>query len=116
MARLQVEAQRSVAREIVLEALADQLGIAVTDEEITELITEQAEAAGEDPGPIVEDLFRHGTDRRLREDLRLGRRSTGSRPTSSRSRRARRGARGHLDPEQEKPKQETTLWTPGSKE
>jgi trigger factor len=117
VARLQAEAQRSVAREIVLEALADELGIHVTDEELTELITEQAEAAGEDPGPIVEDIFRHGTDRRLREDLRLrkalDRLADEVQPISAELAEARQAI---WTPEQEKPKQETTLWTPGSKE
>ena len=117
VARLQAEAQRSVAREIVLEALADQLGIEVTDEEITELITEQAEAAGEDPGPIVEDLFRHGTDGRLREDLRLrkalDRLAADVKPISAELAEAREAI---WTPGQEKPKEPTTLWTPGSKE
>jgi trigger factor len=40
--RLRAEAQRSVAREIVLEALADRLGLEVSDEEIAELVAEQA--------------------------------------------------------------------------
>jgi len=117
VARLQAEAQRSVAREIVLEALAEELGIEVTDEEITELVTEQAEAAGEDPAPIVEDLFRHGADRRLREDLRLrtalDRLAAEVKPISAELAEAREAI---WTPGQEKPKEETKLWTPGSKE
>ena len=99
VARLQAEAQRSVAREIVLEAVAEQLGIVVTDDEITELIAEQAEAAGEDPGPIVEELFRHGGDRRLREDLRLRRALDRlAAEVKPHLRGARGGAGGDLDP------------------
>jgi trigger factor len=117
VARLQAEAQRSVAREIVLEALAEQLGIEVTDEEITELVAEQAEAAGEDPGPIVEELFRHGGDRRLREDLRLrkalDRLADDVKPIAPELAEAREAI---WTPGQEKQTQETKLWTPGSKE
>jgi trigger factor len=117
VARLQAEAQRSVAREIVLEALAERLGLEVTDEEIVELITEEAEAAGEDPGPIVEELFRHGGDRRLRTDLRLrkalDRLAADVKPISPELAEAREAI---WTPEQEKPAAETKLWTPGSKE
>jgi trigger factor len=117
VARLQAEAQRSVAREIVLEALAQELGIDVTDEEITELVAEQAEAAGEDPGPILEELFRHGGDRRLREDLRLrkalDRLAAEVKPISAELAEAREAI---WTPGQEKPREETKLWTPGSKE
>ena len=117
VARLQAEAQRSVAREIVLEALAERLGLEVTDEELVELITEEAEAAGEDPGPIVEELFRHGGDRRLRTDLRLrkalDRLAADVRPISPELAEAREAI---WTPEQEKSAAETKLWTPGSKE
>jgi trigger factor len=117
VARLQAEAQRSVAREIVLEALAERLGIDVTDDEITELVAEQAEEVGEDPGPIVEELFRHGGDRRLREDLRLrkalDRLAADVKPISAELAEARDAI---WTPGQEKPKEETKLWTPGSKE
>ena len=115
--RLEDEAQRSVAREVVLEALADRLGIEVSDEEIAELVTAQAEEAGEDPGPIVEELFRHGADARLREDLRLrkalDRLAAEVKPISHELAGAREAI---WTPGQEKPTQETTLWTPGSKE
>jgi len=117
VARLQGEAQRSVAREIVLEGLAERLGIEVTDEEITELVTEQAEAVGEDPGPVLEELFRHGGDRRLREDLRLrkalDRLAADVKPIAPEVAEARDAI---WTPRQEKPKEETKLWTPGSKE
>jgi trigger factor len=117
VARLQAEAQRSVAREIVLEALAERLGIEVSDEEITELVAEQAEEVGEDPGPIVEELFRHGGDRRLREDLRLRKAldqlAADVKPISAELAEARDAI---WTPGQEKPKEETKLWTPGSKE
>jgi trigger factor len=117
VARLQDEAQRSVAREIVLEELADRLGIEVSDEEITDLVAEQAEQAGEEPGPIVEELFRNGGERRLREDLRLrkalDRLAEDVKPISAELAEAREAI---WTPEQEKASAETKLWTPGSKE
>jgi trigger factor len=117
VARLQAESQRSVAREIVLEAIAERLGLEVGDGEIVELITEEAEAAGEDPGPIVEELFRHGGDRRLRQDLRLrkalDRLAAEVKPISPELAEVREAI---WTPEQEKAAAETKLWTPGSKE
>jgi trigger factor len=114
--RLQAEARQSVAREIVLEAVAEQLGVEVTDEEIAELVGEQAEAAGEDPGPMVEEVFRHGAER-LREDLRLrkalDRLAAEVQPISAELAEAREAI---WTPEQEKGSTETKLWTPGSKE
>ena len=117
LARLQAEAQRSVAREIVLEAVAEKLGLEVTDDEIRDLVAEQAEAAGEDPGPIIEELFRHGGEGRLREDLRLrkalDRLAAEVRPISVDLAEARDAI---WTPEKEKAETETKLWTPGSKE
>src|SRR5262249_13576287 len=70
VARLRAEAERSVARELVLEAAADQLELEVSDEEIAGLVRESAEAAGEDPDAAVEEVLQHGAYT-LREDLRL---------------------------------------------
>src|SRR5439155_16814562 len=46
--QLRAEAQLSVARELVLEAAADKLGLEVDDAEIEELLREQAESHGDD--------------------------------------------------------------------
>src|SRR5213079_2098944 len=54
--RLRDEATRSVARELVLEAAAEQLGIEVPDEEIELLVREQAEAFGDDPDEAIAKL------------------------------------------------------------
>ena len=43
--RMRSQASRAVARELVLEAAADQLGIEVSDEQVEELVREQAAAA-----------------------------------------------------------------------
>src|SRR2546423_2691367 len=60
VARLQEEAERSVARELVLEATAEQLGLEVPDAEVEELVREQAEAVGGDPHEMVLALRRSG--------------------------------------------------------
>jgi len=60
--RLREEATRSVARELVLEAAADQLEIVVPDTEVEALVREQADALGEDAD---------GTMQRLRESGRI---------------------------------------------
>ena len=45
------DARRSLARELVLEAVAEQLGIEVSDDELRAFIREQAELSDEeDPG------------------------------------------------------------------
>ena len=54
---LRAEARRAIARELVLEAVADKLAIVVADEEIKELVREQAEAAEEDPEAVIEQLW-----------------------------------------------------------
>src|SRR5256714_2670281 len=60
VARLQDAAERSVARELVLEATAEQLGLEVPDAEVEELVREQAEAVGGDPHEMVLALRRSG--------------------------------------------------------
>ena len=56
----------SVARELVLEAVADKLGIQVTDDEIREELRD----AGESDEDIEEFVAEGGADR-VRDDLRL---------------------------------------------
>ena len=112
--RLREEARRSVARELVLEAVADELGIDVPDEEVETLVREQVDAAGEDDvDAVLHDLRHGGGFEQLREDIRLrnalDRVAADVRPVS-----AERAA--IWTPEQDKPKTETKLWTPGSKE
>ena len=68
---MRLEASLSVARELVLEAVADKLGIEVSDDEVKALVREQAEAAGEDADEVIEEMWSHGRHEDLREDLRL---------------------------------------------
>jgi trigger factor len=112
----QSEAALAVAREIALEALADEMGIEVTDEEVKELVREQVEE-GDDPEQVIEALWAHGEHERLREDLRLraalDRLVAEVQPISTELAAAREQI---WTPEQEAPAAETKLWTPGSKE
>jgi trigger factor len=115
-AAFQLEAAVSVAREIALEALADTMGIEVSDDEVKELVREQV-AEGEDPDAVIEALWAHGEQERLREDLRLraalDRLAAEVKPISIELAAAREQI---WTPEQEAPAAETKLWTPGSKE
>jgi trigger factor len=112
---LRMEAALSVARELALEAVAEKVGIEVSDDEVKALVREQAEAAGEDPDEVIEDLWQHGRHEELREDLRLraalDKVAAEVKPIPVEQAEARDAI---WTPDKEKPEQETTLWTPGS--
>jgi trigger factor len=115
--RMSSEAALSVARELVLEAVADQLELEVTDSEIEDLIREQAELAGDEPGEAVRQVFDAGRQDVLRADLRL--RKALDRVAAEAKRVPAEVARAREEiwtPEKETPQTETKLWTPGSKE
>jgi trigger factor len=112
---MQLEAALSVARELALEAVADKLAIEVSDEDVKQLVREQAEAAGEDPEQVIEDLWHHGRQEDLREDLRLraalDRVAAEVKPIPMEQAAAREAI---WTPDKEKPETETKLWTPGN--
>jgi len=112
---MQLEAALSVARELALEAVADKVGIEVSDDEVKQLVREQAEAAGEDADEVIEDLWQHGRHEDLREDLRLraalDRVAAEVKPIPIEQAAAREAI---WTPDKEKPETETKLWTPGS--
>jgi trigger factor len=113
--RLMEEASRSVARELVLEAAADQLGLTVDDAEIEELVREQAELAGDDVDETLLRLRESGRFEQLREDIRL--RNALDRVASEVKRIPRElaDAREQIwTPEKEKQTADTKLWTPNS--
>src|SRR5215210_6578306 len=115
--RMSAEAALSVARELVLEAVADRLGLQVDDAEIEELIREQAELAGDDPDEAVRQVFQGGRQEVLRSDLRL--RKALDRVAAEAKRIPADVARAREEiwtPDKESPQTETKLWTPGSKE
>jgi len=113
--RLRDEATRSVARELVLDAAADQLGLEVPDEEVEALVRDQADLLGDDPDEQVERLRESGRFETLRDDLRL--RNALDRVASEVKRIPRELAAAReaiWTPDKEKPQTETKLWTPGS--
>ena len=116
-AQIRAEAAQSVARELALEAVAEKAGIAVSDDEVKELIREQAEASGDDPDAVIEDIWAHGHQEQLREDLRLraalDRLAAEVTPIAPETHAAREAI---WTPDKEKPAGETKLWTPGSEE
>ena len=115
--RLHDEATRSVARELVLEAAAEKLGIDVPDDEIEALVREQAEATGEDADETLLRLRENGRIETLRDDIRM--RNALDRVASEVKRIPRElaAARDALwTPEKEKQPTDAKLWTPGSKE
>ena len=113
--RMGAEAALSVARELVLEAVADQLGLEVPDEEIEELIREQAELQGDDADEAIGQVFSDGRHEALRGDLRL--RKALDRVVAEAKRVPVEVARAREEiwtPDKETPKTDTKLWTPGS--
>jgi trigger factor len=123
-AQVRAEAAHSVARELALEAVAEKAGIEVSDDEVKTLIREQAEAAEEDPDEVIADVWAHGHQESLREDLRLkaalDRLAAEVKPISveqATEREEQRAARDAIwTPDKDKPEVEKKLWTPGSEE
>jgi trigger factor len=110
--RLRAEAAMSVAREMVLEAVADKLGLQVTDDEIRE----ELRTAGESDEDIEQFVAEGGADR-VRDDLRLkkalDRVAAEVKPIAPELHEARDAI---WTPEQEQATETPKLWTPGSKE
>jgi len=108
--RLYAEAAFSVAREQILEAVADKLGLEVTDDEIREQLRE----GGESDEDIEQFIAEGGADR-VRDDLRLkkalDRVAAEVKPISPELHEARESI---WTPEQERPAEPAKLWTPGS--
>jgi trigger factor len=116
-AQIRAEAAQSVARELALEAVAEKAGIVVTDDEVKDLIREQAEAADDDAEAMIADIWAHGHQEALRDDLRmraaLDRLVAEVKPIDPEAHAAREAI---WTPDKEKPAGETKLWTPGSEE
>jgi trigger factor len=114
--RLRSEAERSVKRELALEAVADQLELAVADDEVEAYVREQAEAFGDDPDAAVEAM-RAGGWETLRADLRfrkaLDQVVAGVERIPVELARAREKL---WTPEKEKAGSGVKIWTPGSEE
>jgi len=113
-----LEAAVSVARELALEALAEKAGIDVSDDDVKAYISEEAAASGEDDADgVIEDVWAHGQQESIREDLRLraalDRLVADVKPIAPELAEARDKL---WTPDKEKAEGDTKLWTPGSKE
>jgi trigger factor len=113
-----LEAAVSVARELALESLAENAGIDISDDDVKAYIREEAASAGEDDAEVViEDVWAHGQQESIREDLRLraalDRLVADVKPIAPDLAEARDKL---WTPDKEKAEGETKLWTPGSKE
>ena len=110
-----LEAAVSIARELALESLAERAGIEIFDEEVKAYLREEAESAGEDdPDGLIEDVWAHGQQESIREDLRL--RAALDRLVADVTPIAPElaAARDKLwTPDKEKAEGDTKLWTPG---
>jgi trigger factor len=108
--RLRTEATLSVSRELVLEAVADKLGIDVTDDDIRE----ELRAAGESDEDIEEFVAQGGADR-VRDDIRLKRAldriAAEVKPIAPELHEARESI---WTPEKEQPAETAKLWTPST--
>jgi trigger factor len=114
---VRAEARQSIARELVLEAVADKLGIEVSDDEVKQVVREEAEAAGEDPDELVAQVWERGRPDRLSADLRLRKALDAIAADVKRIPAELARARESIwTPEKEKPETAAKLWTPGSKE
>ncbi|HEU0245527.1 MAG TPA: trigger factor [Gaiellaceae bacterium] len=110
-----LEAAVSISRELALEALAERAGIEVSDDEVKAYLREEAESAGEeDPDGLVDDVWAHGQQESIREDLRLraalDRLVADVKPIAPDLAAAREKL---WTPDKEKAEGDTKLWTPG---
>jgi trigger factor len=114
VARLRADAERSLQRELVLDAVAGKLDIQVADEEIDELIREQAEG---DPEEAKRMLRESGGYEKLRADLRLKKALDEVVSGVKRIPVELAKAREKLwTPEKEKGNKGMNIWTPSSEE
>jgi trigger factor len=116
--RVTAEAERSLSRELALEAAADELAIEVSDEELEQFVREQATAEGaDDVDALVAEFMADGRAEQFREDVRLRRALDRIASEVKRIPADLAAAREKLwTPGQEKPEGATKLWTPGQEE
>jgi trigger factor len=113
VARFRAEARRSVAGELVLEAVADKLGIKIPDEQVDAAVAERFE----EPEQVIEQLRESGAYEVERESLRFAAALDRIAGEVKRIPLEQEQAREAIwTPDKETPKTETKLWTPGSKE
>ena len=112
-----LQAEHAVKRELVLEAVADERGIEVSDEEVEKLIRDEATEAGEDPEQLLVAMRERGGIDQLRGDLRLRKAVDEVVGGVQRIPVELAKARERLwTPEKEKGTTGMKIWTPGSEE
>ena len=113
VSRLHDEARSSVAGELVLEAAAEELGIEVDDEQVDAAVRERFE----EPDKIIAQLRESGVYEQERQSLRMAAALDRIATEVKRITVEQAEARDAIwTPDKEKPKTESKLWTPGSKE
>jgi trigger factor len=113
IARLREQAAASIAGELLLESAAEQLGIEVSDEEVDQAFRDRFE----DADTVIEQAREAGAYDSEREAMRLARALDRISAEVERIAPEQAAAREAIwTPDKEKPKTETKLWTPGSKE
>jgi trigger factor len=114
--RLREEAERALERELVLDALAEKLGIEISDAEVEEFVREQSDDT-EDPDETLKLMRERGGFDQLRGDLRLKRALDEVVSEVKRIPADAARAREKLwTPEKEKAPSGMKIWTPGSEE
>ena len=115
--RLRAEAGQAIKRELALEAVAERVGVEVTDEEVEAFVREQADGADDDAEETLRVLRERGTFESLRGDLRLRKALDEVVAGVKRIPVELAAARDKLwTPEKEKPSSGLNIWTPGSEE
>jgi trigger factor len=113
IARLQEQAAASVAGELVLEAVADQLGIQIADEEVDAAFEERFDESEK----VIDQARAAGVYETERETMRLARALDRVAGEVERIPPEQAAAREAIwTPDKEKPADKPKLWTPGSKE
>jgi trigger factor len=113
VARLREQAAASVAGEMLLEAAADELDITIGDEEVDQSFRERFDEAD----TIIEQAKEAGAYESEREAMRLAQALDRIAAEVERVPPEQAAAREAIwTPDKEKPKTDTKLWTPGSKE
>jgi trigger factor len=113
IARLRDQAAASVAGELVLEAVADQLGIQVSDEQVDQAFRDRFD----EPEKIIEQAKAAGAYETERENMRLAQALDRITAEVERVPPEQAAAREAIwTPDKENPTDKPKLWTPGSKE
>jgi trigger factor len=114
--RIRAQAANAVGRELVLDAVADKLGIEISDDDVRAMVREQAEESGEeDPDAAADEVVAGPALERLRDDLRLRAALDRVAAEVKRIPADLAAAREKLwTPEKEKAPGDTKLWTPAT--